>query len=182
MTDAGIDGGPVLDDGGRLVGMLDRPNTAPSGTQTNYAVRVDRLRAVLAAFDRGLAPGWIGWALTFSSYRTEPPGVIYDGIDGVRGGYSNGAVLLTAVNEWRARRRHVRDLVPCGRAAARGSGDADDHPPPRWEAGDDQRGGERHTADPDHVARIQTRRFSARPIGSSRPSGRRFRARGRRSP
>jgi S1-C subfamily serine protease len=98
MTAPGVDGGPLLDDSGRLTGMLLATNTEPDGTETSYAARVDRLREVLAAFERGVAPGWIGWALTFSPHITQPQGVIVTGIDGVRGGYANGGVLVAAIN------------------------------------------------------------------------------------
>ena len=99
VSSPGMSGGPILDDRGRLGAMVYAQWTPARGAaETTLAVRVDRIRAALAEFARGDAPGWIGSGVYFPARGVASlGGMVVTGL-GLRGGYGPGGVLVTKVN------------------------------------------------------------------------------------
>jgi len=112
QTDAalspGNSGGPLIDHGGRLIGVntaiLTSLGRAPVQGQ-GYAIGVDRVKTVARDLSAGRSEGWAGFGIDFPprrffARRGVPPGVLatrpVPGTDAAR--HNFGGVLITKIN------------------------------------------------------------------------------------
>jgi len=104
----GYSGGPLLDAGGRVVGVNTVIGTAKPGAPgeiESYAIGIDRVKEVIAVLRTGGSLGWFGTGLVFPARSAGtraglPTGVIATPV--VRGTLAArermGRLLVTAVN------------------------------------------------------------------------------------